>query len=537
MKNMNSLDLRESLRWNERVSSLVSHLLVGLMLTCLMITLVQFGEYLFPTWNGGYLPWATFVIALEAMYTKRAARSLLILSREWLIYRGVELVVLLLALRVILFLLGEPARPGMDLGAWQRDFFGNFFSGQYLIAAIMALIFWMLAGQFSEDLAELEGDENLVAGEIPVNMSQERSRVRQQMVERIILYGAGMAMLVSLMRIDLETVLGVRPAMRSTIINVVLYFVLALALFSQTQLAILRASWSTQKIRLNLNIGTRWAAYSILFLLILALLAVFLPTSYTMGFLSILGFVLSLFIFIITIIWNLLLALIFIILSSFGLGQASEGTGQSPPPLPPPPPLASGQDLAWLEIIKSILFWVLFFGVIGFSIYQYGKQHGGLWQELARLPGMAILRKVWEWLRGGFRGANRALQTAASGAIEWFQSVRKVRPGAAVRKRLSLRRLSSRQKVLFYYLAMVRRGGEYGIAREPDQTPYEYQLKLQASLPEINRDLAALTEAFVEARYSRHEISEDQVGLVRRWWERIRRTLRRWRKGAGNSWQ
>jgi hypothetical protein len=91
--------------------------------------------------------------------------------------------------------------------------------------------------------------------------------------------------------------------------------------------------------------------------------------------------------------------------------------------------------------------------------------------------------------------------------------------------------------VLFYYLAMVRRGGEYGIAREPDQTPYEYQLKLQASLPEINRDLAALTEAFVEARYSRHEISEDQVGLVRRWWERIRRTLRRWRKGAGNSWQ
>jgi len=95
--------LNESLRWNERVSSLVSHLLVGLILTCLMITLVQFGEYLLPTWNGGYLPWATFVIALEAMYTKRAARSISILSREWATYRGVELVVLLLALRVLLF--------------------------------------------------------------------------------------------------------------------------------------------------------------------------------------------------------------------------------------------------------------------------------------------------------------------------------------------------------------------------------------------------------------------------------------------------
>ncbi|HEY5571383.1 MAG TPA: DUF4129 domain-containing protein [Anaerolineales bacterium] len=527
--------LNESLRWNERVSSRVSHLLVGLMLTCLMITLVQFGEYLFPTWNGGYLPWATFVIALEAMYTKRAARNILILSREWAIYRGVELVVLLLALRVLLFLLGEPARSGLGLDAWQRDFFGNFFSGEYLIAAIMALIFWMLAGQFSEDLAELEGDEKLLAGEIPVNMSQERSRVRQQMVERIILYGAGMVILVSLIRIDLETFLGIRPAMRSTIINVVLYFVLALALFSQTQLAVLRASWSTQKIRLDLNIGARWAAYSILFLLILAILAVFLPTSYTMGFLSILGFGLSLFIFVLTVIWNLFLALIFIILSSFGLGQASDGPGQAPPAPPPmPPPIIAGEGPAWIEVIKSILFWVLFLGVIGFSIYQYGKQHGALWQELSRLPGVALLRKVLEWLRGGFRDANRALQNAADGAIDWFRTVRTSRAGTEVRRRINLRRLSARQKVLFYYLAMVRRGGETGIARQPDQTPYEYQLKLQASLPEIDRDLAALTEAFVEARYSRHEISEDQARLVRKWWERIRRTLRRWRKGAGN---
>jgi len=86
--------------------------------------------------------------------------------------------------------------------------------------------------------------------------------------------------------------------------------------------------------------------------------------------------------------------------------------------------------------------------------------------------------------------------------------------------------------VRFYYLALVRRGGEYGLPRQPDQTPREYQLKLQSSLPEIDEDLAAMTAAFYEARYSQHDISEDKAGLVRQWWQRIRRNLRSWRKGA-----
>ncbi len=78
---------------------------------------------------------------------------------------------------------------------------------------------------------------------------------------------------------------------------------------------------------------------------------------------------------------------------------------------------------------------------------------------------------------------------------------------------------------------MVRRGEEFGLPRGPSQTPYEYKLKLQASLPEIDQDLAAMTEAFYEARYSQHEIGEDQVGWVRRLWDRIRKSLRSWKRG------
>ena len=78
----------------------------------------------------------------------------------------------------------------------------------------------------------------------------------------------------------------------------------------------------------------------------------------------------------------------------------------------------------------------------------------------------------------------------------------------------------------FYYLAMLRRGGERGHARQPTQTPYEYARTLESQIPEIDQDVDGLTEEFIEARYSRHDIPAEHVGLVRRYWERIKRALR-----------
>jgi hypothetical protein len=50
-----------------------------------------------------------------------------------------------------------------------------------------------------------------------------------------------------------------------------------------------------------------------------------------------------------------------------------------------------------------------------------------------------------------------------------------------------LRKLSPRQQVQFYYLAMLRRGSEHGHARQPTQTPYEYARALENQIPEIDQ--------------------------------------------------
>jgi len=95
-----------------------------------------------------------------------------------------------------------------------------------------------------------------------------------------------------------------------------------------------------------------------------------------------------------------------------------------------------------------------------------------------------------------------------------------------------VRRLPARQKVLFFYLAMVRRAGEAGLPRKENQTPYEYGQALAASLSEAKEGVDRMTEAFIEARYSRHDIPNQTARQAQSVWETIRRVLKTIRKAS-----
>lgn len=530
---MGTGEVREPNQWNEKIATFANYCLISAMMTCIAISLVQFGEYVFPVWQGDYLPWVIFGVALEATYTTRGARKLAVLSPEWLIYRGVELVVILFALRVGLFFLRDFSQLTINWEAWREGFLANIFSVEYLIASFMVIIFWILASRFSSDLTELEVDEYLQDEIVPVEFFKERDQIRQHLIDQILFYGAGMVLLVSLMRADLELFTGLRPATVSSVINVVAYFVLALALLSQTQLSVLRTSWRIQKIQLNVNLSSRWVVFSVLFLAGLAILSIFLPTGYSLGFLAVLGIILSFFIFAFTFIWQFILFLFFALLSVFGVTR--ERMNFQPPPPPPSiaPDASTGFEMpAWLDVLRMILFTFILVSVIGYSLYQYQKQHRAVWEKFGKFPLILKLKAIWKWLVKKLAGANRIIVHAVEKRVQQFQSARKGNLLKELPGLLSLRRLSPKEKVRFYYLAMIRRGKDYGIPRQPNQTPQEYQEKLRISLPEVEGDIEALTDAFMEARYSQHEIGEDLAGSVRRWWEKIRRILRMDRKGG-----
>jgi hypothetical protein len=49
---------------------------------------------------------------------------------------------------------------------------------------------------------------------------------------------------------------------------------------------------------------------------------------------------------------------------------------------------------------------------------------------------------------------------------------------------------------------------------------------LAPRLPDAERDLHALTDAFVEARYSRHPFDASRLGSIRACWQTVRSALR-----------
>ena len=522
---MNSM--REASRWNELYSIRVSYLLVCLMMICLMLTVKQFGERLMPGWEGSYLPWFGFLVSLEALFSARTTRKLTIFSSEWFGYRVGEWVLIAILLKLVQYLTAVPVSQWAAIEALRTNFISNFLNGEYLLAVVLVFFVWLICSQYAEDLQVLEVDYLALSDSIPKGIADERLRARHSLVNHVFIHGAIMLVLVTLVRLDWEFVFGQRPPVRSGAIYLLVYFMLGLALLSQTQFTVLHGRWNWQRIELDRELAFRWAIYSMVFLAFIALLALVLPTRFTVGFLTLLGYLINLVFFVGATIMQLLIFLLVSLFSVFVPGvESGVETPITPPPSPRLPP-APSQPAPWLELAVSALFWGVLLAVIGFSVYQYFSHHQDLWGRIGKIPGLTWLNRFWSWFRILFGVLNETITSVVKSGIRLVRRPL-VEPHLAKRWRyINLRKLSPKERVYFFYLAMIRRGNEAGHPRGNDQTPYEYERTLRASLPDLGQDLAGMTETFVEARYSRHEVSEETADLVQQWWAKLRRVLRR----------
>jgi hypothetical protein len=249
-----------------------------------------------------------------------------------------------------------------------------------------------------------------------------------------------------------------------------------------------------------------------------------------MGFLPTLQYVIDLLFTVI----NFIIALIMLpFIYLFALLSRLLGTKGSTQPIPtptpaPPEPMIENPTtpIPWLEVLKSVVFWVVLVASVVYAVRQYVRQNQQLAGVFRQMFAWHWLAEAWRWLRQVFGGMRRSVATVVQAGLRRLRMTA-VSPVANVFRFINLRRLSPRQKVLFYYLALVRRGGEAGSPRRPWQTPQEYYHSLSSTHPEIEPDVASMTEAFSEARYSRHEVPAERASLVQRFWERVRRALRR----------
>jgi hypothetical protein len=190
--------------------------------------------------------------------------------------------------------------------------------------------------------------------------------------------------------------------------------------------------------------------------------------------------------------------------------------------------------IPWLELLKSIAFWAIFVGIIGYALITFIRQNPHMIAAFRRVRLFNWLGDLWRWLGVWLRGAGAQLNTAFQQARIRLFPKRDLSLARQVQRWANFRQLNPRQKIVFYYLRLLERGGEHGIRRRSYETPYQYASTLETNLPEVQEDISGMTETFLEARYSTHRIGGEKTTLVQRFWRNITRSLNRLRKPAEN---
>jgi hypothetical protein len=522
----------------QKKSRLVCIIIIALMMASAAISWAQVIGSVPTVHNFAFLPIFCGLASLAAFHAQATDEKRE--ARERLLFYLAEWVTILIVLKICLYLWGDPSQLVGDLAAWESNFFNFFYDtqvqdGGYILCLIAVAGSWLVSFLFAHDLNRLQLDEDELFLENHEAIERDRRGIRARMVEIILAIGAATVFLTAGSRFDLSRI-GIVPtwSVNGPVINVVIYFLLAMMFLSQTQFDYLRGTWMWGRAPVTARLGGSWLKYGLIFFALISVLAYLLPTRYTVGILDLLrllySYLTSGLLFILLILLSPFLWLMNLLVRLFGGNQKPEQpTPAAPSPLIPPAAQPS-TPIPWLEVLKSLLFWAFFIGVTGYFLYYYLSHNTALWKSLASVPLFRWLNGLFKGLFGWLRLANRKIVEVIKAGRDRLIAQQAAGPAGLFRPAINFRNLSPRQKVIFFYINLVQRGSQKGIPRKQSQTPYEYSQNLSTAFPEVQDDLQGITEAFIEARYTRHAIDPSRASLAQEFWRRVMEALKNLKK-------
>ncbi|HHH41316.1 MAG TPA: DUF4129 domain-containing protein [Chloroflexi bacterium] len=486
-------------------------LVISGMVACITSGWVTVLERFLPFWQGGYLVLLTGLVTLETLVVDQRLRARHV--RRSLPARLAEAAVLLLLLKPATYLRRGWAALGRDARRWLAQP-ATFLDAEYVIGALVLLTMWLLAVEIAVHLRALED---------PYGLPQDRAWGIAALKDRFVMGAVVLLMAVGLQRLEVGgTGLALRPtSVSGLVLHPMLYVGLGLLLFGQARLAILRAGWERNEVPVAPELGRRWAGWGVLFVLGVSALALLLPAGNTALGLYLFAWLALLATLVAQVVLFLLFALLFLLLAPcLALFRVPGGQGLRPPrlPTPPPPPAEATGGPPWLLYLRLTLFWVIVAVALFLVLRTYWRERrlaGGwrLWE---------VLLGWWRALRAWLGRWRRGVTLRRRGPVEGEEPT----PSPSRRTWWSRwRARTARERVRRLYLALLRRAAQAGHPRRPAETPYEYAAGLAPYLADEEEALAALTRAFVEARYSRREFRAEEVRRLRRLWRRLRAAL------------
>jgi hypothetical protein len=510
------------------VENLFRPLAVGGMMGCIALSFVRLIQLFFPDWSGAYMVVGSVLAALEANYSHRLIRARKIRGPDLLRFRAVEIAFFFVLLRIA-STIGLPWHKVLaNVQTWSREPW-RLFDLEVGYAFVLALSSWAESNQTTYDLARI--------GEPPAGGKHYVHPV-DALIARFFRGGALLLMVAGITRVGIASLLELsRPSVPGLVLNVLVYFVLGLVMLGQIQYRRLSQRWRWEGIDVPRELAGQWARYTLVFLALAGLIAFLLPTGYTLSLLNVASLVLGAILYALNVLFHLLVLAFFLLLTPLAKLFGATGHWELAEPIPPPdlPHLAPGGSLPeWLDVVKSIAFWAV--ALIGFVyvVRSYLRDRpelvealitfepframrrllAAVWRQLARLAGV-VRERIPSQLRLRPRGKDRD-QAPERGAFRLF------RLGA----------LSRRERMYYYYLSILRRAARHGYRRGESETPYEYETKLGPSIAQAEAELDRVTDAFVETRYSMHEVGRTEEEHMRADSRKIRAALRALREAG-----
>ena len=504
---------------SKHIQMTLNILMISVMLTCFAILIEKMMQVIYPMWGLYWFPVFTFLLTALTLLIRQAQRKTPRAFSNQTLFILTEIILIILIIKAISMLAMVAfgyLSIWQEVSSWPQNFLENFFNLDFLLRALGIFLIWLLTWLFSEPLNKLEEDHALMEQEKLGYTFTDRYDARRKLIHLIFNIGISMIILMVLGKSNLPW-FDEDPISTSTFLVVLLvYFFTAFLFLALNQYAIMKARWFFNDIEVNPELAKRWLFYSLFFILSVLLVIVFLPTNLPLGISTIADWLAEAFLYISSILFSIFTFPIFLILALISRLFGRDTIEESFQPLEPRTdilPQTIGST-PWLDVVQSIIFWLVFAGVVISAIIFFIKNRPNLNHFISDLKLFTLIKEFWHWLIRGLKEAKHASSETIQKGLEKFQTFLRNQKRKLPTLIDLTKRLPPRQAVIVIYMDWILWNRQHGLVRKESQTPYEYAQAYVQQLPEMadqDENISTLTDVFIQARYSRHPIVKEQA--------------------------
>ncbi len=301
------------------------------------------------------------------------------------------------------------------------------------------------------------------------------------------------------------------------------YFGAGFSLLSQARLAVMNSRWLYGGLDKTIVVEQSWVRQTGWLLALVGTIAAFLPLGSTTLIGRLLEGLIRLVFWLAVLITSLFAALFAMLFPASENNEEFIPEEFVPPQILPPEPIS---DLPPAEPgfpIIGTLFWIIAIGVTIAAIAFFLNDRG------IKIP-MPNWRKVWSAITNWW---NSLWRIVVNQAVDLRDAVvtRLVRDEIEPDQNrpwrfIRLNSLNPRQKLRYFYLSTVQRTEQGELARDDSETPLEYAAELKEHLPQVAKEIDAVTAGFLQARYDDKEVTAADVAEIEPLWKTLRKSIK-----------